>query len=201
MAIPSLSCEVRPSVSRAVNPSTLIAANREGYARFLLCNVLYPRLTVALFAVLCLIAVPVQGEPLPSSPAPVSVSVSVLANTANQANTPVVHLTDWALAGGIVAGRALDWSSTEECIRRPYAQCHEGSLPNALVHDKTAFAAYETVSAAGLIYAQYRLTRMGHKRIARTLQFVNFVYMGRVVEKNYILDTVPYILRQQGGGL
>lgn len=102
------------------------------------------------------------------------------------------------MAGGIVAGRALDWASTEQCIRRPYAQCHEGSLPNALVHNKIGFAAYETVSAAGLIYAQYRLTLMGHRRIARTLQFVDFVYMGRVVEKNYILDTVPYVPGQQG---
>jgi hypothetical protein len=191
-----LSSGARPCVPFAHNESTasLTAANRAGHARFLAFNSIYPRVAVALFALLCLIAVPVHGESLPSAPVPVSAS----ANTANQANAPVFHLTDWALSGGIVAGRALDWSSTEECIRRPWGQCHEGSLPNALVHNRVAFAAYETASAAGLIYTQYRLTRMGHRRIARTVQFVDFVYMGRVVEKNYILDTVPYIPGQQG---
>jgi hypothetical protein len=40
-----------------------------------------------------------------------------------------------------MATRALDWTSTEECLRRPWQQSHEGELPTILVKNKTVFDA------------------------------------------------------------
>jgi hypothetical protein len=51
---------------------------------------------------------------LPTAPIPVAVKV------------PVFRPIDWSLAGSVVAVRALDWASTEECLRRPWQQCHRG---------------------------------------------------------------------------
>jgi hypothetical protein len=105
---------------------------------------------------------------------------------------PVFHAVDWTLAGSIAATRFLDFSSTEECLRRPYIQCHEANLPNALVHNKVGFALYETACTAGLVFAQYELTKLGHKRLARIGQAVNLSYMGKIVGHNYVLDTTAY---------
>ena len=38
------------------------------------------------------------------------------------------------MAGSVVMARALDWTSTEECLRRPW--CREAELPTALVKSK-----------------------------------------------------------------
>jgi hypothetical protein len=105
---------------------------------------------------------------------------------------PVFHAVDWTLAGSIAATRFLDFSSTEECLRRPYIQCHEANLPNALVHNKVGFALYETACTAGLVFAQYELTKLGHRRLARIGQAVNLSYMGKIVGHNYVLDTTAY---------
>ena len=97
--------------------------------------------------------------------------------------------TDYALAGGVAASHLLDWASTEECIRRPYAQCHEAQLPNALVHNKVGFAAYETTTAAAETFGQYELTRLGHRKLARFVQSLNITVSFAVVAHNYRLDT------------
>jgi hypothetical protein len=107
-------------------------------------------------------------------------------------HVPVFHAVDWTLAGSVAATRFLDWTSTEECGRRPYGQCHEANLPNALVHNKVGFALYETACTAGLVFAQYELTKLGHRRLARIGQAVNLSYMGKIVGHNYVLDTTAY---------
>jgi hypothetical protein len=106
-------------------------------------------------------------------------------------HVPVFGVTDWTLAGSIAASRALDWTSTEECGRRPYVECHEANLPNALVHDKVGFALYETACTAGLVFAQYELTKLGHRRLARIGQAVDFALTAHTVVHNYHLDTTP----------
>src|ERR1700761_8315473 len=51
---------------------------------------------------------------------------------------PSFTLPDYSMALETLAGRALDFTSTEECLRR--AWCKEKELPQGLVHNKPAFA-------------------------------------------------------------
>jgi hypothetical protein len=55
-----------------------------------------------------------------------------------------------------VVVRPLDFTSTEECLRRLWQQCHEGEPPSALVHNKVVFAAYEVGVSVVSILAQMR---------------------------------------------
>jgi hypothetical protein len=64
------------------------------------------------------------GEPNPS---PLLTS----APTPAAVKPPVFGAVDWSLAGSVVVARTLDWTSTEECLRRPWQECHEGELPTA----------------------------------------------------------------------
>jgi hypothetical protein len=100
-------------------------------------------------------------------------------------------LVDWSLAGSVYASHAGDWTSTEECIRRPYYQCHEAQLPNALVHNKVGFAAYEFGTASLEVYGQYWLTKHGHRTVARIAQTVNVGVTVGVDAHNYVLATRP----------
>jgi hypothetical protein len=140
-------------------------------------------LTVTMLAVLLSVGT-AYAEP--------SVSTLPDAPAAQVHHVPVFHEVDWTLAGSVAATRFLDWTSTEECGRRPYGQCHEANLPNALVHNKVGFALYETACTAGLVFAQYELTKLGHRRLARIGQAVNLSYMGKIVGHNYVLDTTAY---------
>jgi hypothetical protein len=67
---------------------------------------------------------------LPSAPTPAAVKMRVFG------------IVDWSLAGSVVATRALDWTSTERCLRRPFQHCREGELPTGLVKNEAGFAAY-----------------------------------------------------------
>jgi hypothetical protein len=99
--------------------------------------------------------------------------------------SPVFGIVDWSLAGSVVATRALDWTSTEECLRRPWKQCHEGELPSTLVKNRAGFAAYEAAVSAFSILAQYEMTRHGHRRVARLGQGVDVGFIGYTVMHNY----------------
>jgi hypothetical protein len=99
----------------------------------------------------------------------------------------VFHAADYALAAGVFVARAGDWASTEECLRRPYAQCHEVELPNALVHSKAGFAAFSFgVSAASFVF-QYELTKHGHRTIARVFTAAHIGMASATVIHNYQL--------------
>jgi hypothetical protein len=118
------------------------------------------------------------GEPspfslLPSAPIPVTVK------------SPLFGAVDWSLAGSVVVARALDWASTEECLRRPWQECNEGELPAALVKNKPGFAAYEAGVSALSILAQYEMTRHGHRRLARLGQGIDVGSIGYTVVHNY----------------
>jgi hypothetical protein len=93
---------------------------------------------------------------------------------------------DWALAGSVVVGRALDWTSTEECLRRPW--CHEVELPTVLVKNKVGFAAFEAVVSGFSILAQYEMTRHGHRRLARLGQSIDVGSIWYSVLHNYPND-------------
>jgi hypothetical protein len=95
---------------------------------------------------------------------------------------------DWSLAGSLVVARALDWTSTEECLRRPWQQCHEAELPAALVKNKPGFAAFEAGVSALSVLAQYEMTRHGHRRLARLGQSIDVGAVGYSVLHNYRND-------------
>jgi hypothetical protein len=93
---------------------------------------------------------------------------------------------DWTLAGSVVVGRALDWTSTEECLRRRW--CREVELPTVLVKNKVGFAAFEAVVSGFSILAQYEMTRQGHRRVARLGQSIDVGSIWYSVLHNYPED-------------
>jgi hypothetical protein len=95
----------------------------------------------------------------------------------------VFGVVDWSLAGSVVATHLIDFTSTETCISTKV--CREVILPNSLVHSKPAFMAYELGTASLEVFAQWELTRHGHRRIARIAQAVNISLTARTVEHNY----------------
>lgn len=158
---------------RSVSSVRLRRANRRGWKLWLTHNTLYPRLVM--LALLCLTGVVARCEPLPSAPMPSTVPVQRFG------------AVDYSLAASIVAARVLDFTSTEECIRRPAMQCHEVELPQSLVHNKAAFAAFEVGTASLSLFEQYELTKHGHRKLARAIQGANVALMGFVVSHNYRL--------------
>jgi hypothetical protein len=92
-----------------------------------------------------------------------------------------MNRTSFLLAGGLVASRALDWASTEECLRRSW--CHEGELPNGLVHSKPGLAAFEASLTALGIFAQHEMEKHGHRKMA---------IVGQVVSSSMILGQDAY---------
>jgi hypothetical protein len=90
---------------------------------------------------------------LPSAPKPVAVT------------SHLFGAVDWSLAGSVVVTRALDWTSTEECLRCPW--CREAELATVLVKNKVGFAAFEAGVSGLSILAQCEMTRRGHRRLAR----------------------------------
>jgi hypothetical protein len=171
------------------NESTdsLTAANRIGWKSFLACNSLYPRLATLAFCLFALIALaPAHAEPsLPAAPVPVSVQ------SAQYTADNTMTATDWALAGGLVLGRGLDWASTTECLRRPW--CHEAELPSGLAHSKVGLGAFEAGMTGASILLQRYETRHGHRRIARTMAVFNLSVVGIVQVHNFRL-----VQQQQG---
>lgn len=135
-------------------------------------------LSLALVCLLCASAY-AESSSLPSAPTPIAVK------------QPVFTTVDWSLAASVIAARTLDWTSTEECLRRPYAQCHEVELPNSLVHNKVGFAGFEAAMSAVSIFGQYEMTRRGHLKLARIAQAIDVGVMAHTVARNYQLDTTP----------
>jgi hypothetical protein len=107
------------------------------------------------------------GSDLPEAPKPLHIEM--------------MSRTSFLLAGGLVASRALDWASTQECLRRSW--CHEGELPNALVHSKPGLAAFEVSMSALGIFAQHEVAKHGHKKLA---------IVGEIVSSSMILGQDAY---------
>jgi hypothetical protein len=118
-----------------------------------------------------------EPNPLPSLPsAPIPLVVK----------STLFGAVDWSLAGSVVIARALDWTSTEECLRRPW--CREAELPAALVKNKVGFAAFEAGVSGFSILAEYEMTRHGRRRLARLGQSIDLGSIGYSVLHNYRND-------------
>jgi hypothetical protein len=110
--------------------------------------------------------------------------------TSAAVKSPVFVAVDGSLAGSVVVARAFDWTSIEECLRRPW--CHEAELPTALVKSKVGFAAFEAGTSGLSILSQYEMTRRGHRRLARLGPGVDVGSIGYAVMHNYKMDRTPW---------
>ena len=116
------------------------------------------------------------GSDLPEAPEPL--------------HSEVMTRTSFLLAGGLVASRALDWASTQECLRRSW--CHEGELPNALVHSKPGLAAYEASMSALGIFAQHEMGKHGHRKLAIVGQVIcSSMILGQDAYNYYVDKSYP----------
>jgi hypothetical protein len=149
---------------------TLTQSNRAGYLSFLSSNVIYKRLAVALCALVICASAQAESS-LPSAPVPAP---------------HVFSAVDWSLAGGIVAGRALDWSSTRQMLRRGY---QEEILPSGLAHSKVGLGVFEAGAASIQILSAWELSRHGHRALARTIGAVSLGLSLTVDEHNYGLKS------------
>jgi hypothetical protein len=100
-----------------------------------------------------------------------------------------VSRIDLALDALVIASQVLDYTSTEDCISKPYRVCHEAQLPTALVANKPAFAALKGSEAALEIWGMHRLEKRhpGMRTMARVAQVVNVGLVLGTDGHNYVL--------------
>jgi hypothetical protein len=154
------------------SPKVLFTANRIGWKLWLSTNpIYYPRLVMLALCLLFALTVHAESS-LPSAPTPVA--------------APMFTATDWSISAALFATHTADYLSTEQCVHG--VRCHESTLPQALVHRDGLFAAYEFGTASLEVYGAYRLTRMGHPKLARIVQAVNVSYTAKIVAHNYELS-------------
>jgi hypothetical protein len=101
------------------------------------------------------------------------------------------HMLDWSLLGASAMTRVLDFTSTEKALTEPQ-YFHEAILPNALVKNKPAFAAFQAGTVA-VNYEAYRfLLHHNMRGIARVSQYMYVGVMTFQVAHNYqLLGSVP----------
>lgn len=100
------------------------------------------------------------------------------------------HMLDWSLLGAAAATRVLDFTSTEKALTEPQ-YFHEAILPNALVKNKPAFAAFQAGTVA-VNYEAYRfLVHHNMRSIARVSQYMYVGVMTFQVAHNYQLLANP----------
>jgi uncharacterized membrane protein YebE (DUF533 family) len=157
--------------------SSPIAARPIHFRSFVGCRYPGMRTFLASLVALVMLSSRAYGEPKSSSLFP---------NAPIPQAAPLFGAVDWSLAGSVVIARALDWTSTEECLRRPW--CREVELPTVLVKNKVGFGAFEAVASGFSILAQYEMTRHGHKRLARLGQSIDLGAIGYSVLHNYRRD-------------
>jgi hypothetical protein len=99
---------------------------------------------------------------------------------------PGMGFLDWSMLGAAATLRVLDYTSTEKALGEPQS-FHEAMLPNALVKNKPAFAAFEA-GTVGLNYVAYRfLVRHDKRSLARASQYLYVGIMTFQVSHNYQL--------------
>jgi hypothetical protein len=104
---------------------------------------------------------------------------------------PGFKFLDWSMLGAASALRVLDYTSTEKALSEPQYY-HEAMLPQALVKNKPAFAAFEA-GTVGVNYMAYRLlVRHNMRSLARASQYVYVGAMTFQIAHNYqTLGTTP----------
>jgi hypothetical protein len=143
-----------------------------------------------------LVNAPVPTETATSTPPAEPGSSSALGvfpvqNPQFREQRPGMGLLDWSMLGAAATLRVLDYTSTEKALSEPQ-NFHEAMLPQALVKNKPAFAAFEA-GTVGLNYAAYRfLVRHDKRSLARASQYLYVGIMTFQVAHNYqLLGNVP----------
>lgn len=108
-----------------------------------------------------------------------------------QEKAPRMGFLDWSMLGAAATLRVLDYTSTEKALTEPQYY-HEAQLPEALVKNKPAFAAFEAGTVA-VNYEAYRfLVRHNRRSLARASQYLYVGVMTFQVAHNYqTLGQIP----------
>jgi len=122
-----------------------------------------------------LIAAP---EPMAGSAAVVAVSPS-----GNRAPLPGMTVSDWTLLGAAAGLRYLDYQTTVKALSDP-ADLREAELPQALVDNHAAFAAFEASTVVANYWIYRLMVRHGHRRLARAGQVINLSLLGGTIASN-----------------
>ncbi len=101
-----------------------------------------------------------------------------------RAKAPGLHLLDWTMLGAATTLRVLDYTSTEKALTEPQYY-HEAMLPQALVKNKPAFAAFEGGTVAANYEAYRFLVRHNMRSLARVSQYVYVGAMTFQIAHNY----------------
>jgi hypothetical protein len=97
---------------------------------------------------------------------------------------PRLNLVDWSMLGAAATLRVLDYTSTEKALTQPQYY-HEAMLPNALVKNKPAFAAFEAGTVAMNFEAYRFLVHHNRRSLARAAQYVYVGAMTFQIAHNY----------------
>ncbi len=101
-----------------------------------------------------------------------------------QEKKPRLNPLDWSLLGASATLRVLDFTSTEKALTQPQYY-HEAMLPQGLVKNKPAFAAFQAGTVA-LNFEAYRyLVRYNRRPLARVAQFAYVGAMSLQIAHNY----------------
>jgi hypothetical protein len=140
-------------------------------------------LTKLIAAVLLSTSTIAFAETLPNAPEPVSTSAApmIVASARIQPHAPHFNKFDYALYAGVFAYHIGDFISTERNLDQGG---RELMLPQALVSNKPAFAAYSVGLAALEVGSSIYLHRHGHEKLARLGDTLSVSSGGAVVAWN-----------------
>jgi len=125
-----------------------------------------------------------EDSTLPTAPTPMIALVRSKPQVKQPWYQDKQHLFQYT---SVITLRALDWSTTEECIRRPKSICYEAELPQALVHNKVGFAFFEASMAAASIEGQRLLEQHHHRKLAMIAQYANIGILSVTVGRNWTI--------------
>lgn len=114
----------------------------------------------------------------------VAFAIAPASSSAAAQPQPKLQLADWTLIGAASTMRVLDYTTTETCMAHPQI-FHEVILPDALVDNKPALAAFEASTAVANYYAYRYLVRRHHRMEARAGEAIYDAMMGTAVSINY----------------
>lgn len=141
--------------------------------------------SLLLLALFVLPALHAQPAFLADVPEPIPGSAAVLPVPPHAARPAASELSlfDWSLLGAAAGLRYLDYQTTVKALSDP-TDFHEVELPQALVDNHPALAAFETSTVVANLWIYRDLVRHGHRRLARAGQFINLGALGGTVAFN-----------------
>jgi len=135
----------------------------------------FPLLCILIVLAMVLLCITAHGQTvLPDAPLPALHSM-VMAKPAAPLVQPLATNYDRFMWGAILLTHAVDFRLTQECMSRPYSQCHEGVLPPLIQHHESLFAATELSFSAAQVGISQFMRQHKHRRMARVWDATNLV--------------------------